>query len=111
MARTVATLFLFVILFSSGCLVNHEHRSIVRQDEPLYPITFESEQARVAFEACVETACDDDHYESNSSFGVPFIVGISRSQMTSETAIRNDTATRLDVNGDRHISEYEVSMQ
>lgn len=94
----------------SGCLVNHSHHRVVRQAEPLQPITFESEGSRDAFEAFVESQSESKANRSSSSLAIPFLVSLSHSKSTSETAIRNDTAARLDVNGDRIISDYEVSL-
>lgn len=113
MPRAALVLLLLTCLFcatQSGCLLNHTHHTVIRQGEPLRQITFESENARSIFEASAECALADDSDESSSSFGIPFILGLSKSQKTSRTAIRNDVATRFDINGDKHISDYEVSL-
>ncbi len=111
MVRTsVCCLAVSCVVAFSGCLLNYSHHSVVRQDEVLQPLTFESEQAKLSFEERVDAAMDSDRTQSERSFGIPFLIGVNRSSDLSEAAIRNDTATRLDVNGDRFISEYEASL-
>ena len=103
--------FSCICLLNCGCLINHSHHTVLRQDEPLQSMTFESEYARSAFEQWVERANDDDSNRSSSSFAVPFIVGLKRSKSVSNNAVRNDVAALLDVNRDHHISDYEVSLR
>ena len=97
-------------LMQCGCLISHSNHQVVRQGEPLRQLTFESESARSAFEATAEHALDHDANESSAAFGIPFLIGLQHSRQTAPNAIRNDVATRLDLNGDQHISEYEASL-
>ncbi len=94
-----------------GCLLNHSNHTVVRQEEPLRGVTFETENARQVFEATAEAALEDDSNQSHASFGVPFIVGLEKSKSIAPNAIRNDVATRFDINGDGHISEYEATLR
>ena len=113
MSRSPFALVSLVCLSSftqCGCLLSHSHHKVVRQGEPLHAVTFESENARSAFEACAQSALSDETNESRSSFGIPFIVGLQRSRKVAPNAIRNDVATRLDLNGDRHITDDEASL-
>ena len=103
-------LAIFAII-QTGCLLTHSHHTVVRQGEPLRPLTFESAEARETFEAVAEDSAENNSDESRSSFGIPFIVGLEKSSKTSSTAIRNDVATRFDINSDQHISDYEASLQ
>ena len=63
------------------------------------------------FEASAQAALADETNESHASLGIPFIVGLEKSQKVAPNAIRNDVATRFDINGDRHISDDEASLQ
>lgn len=105
-----ALLLALVCAMQSGCLLTHSIHSVVRQDEPLRPLMFESERAKKLFEGNVKDAASDDSNEGNASFAIPFIVGLEKSTKLSGNAIRNDVATRMDLNGDRHISDYEASL-
>lgn len=101
-------LFGFILLAPlTGCLLSHSNHSVIRQDEPLLQLAFESEKARSVFESHVERRQTED--EAHASLAIPFIVGLEKSVSTSENAIRNDVATMMDINGDRLISEQEVS--
>lgn len=94
-----------------GCLLSHSNHVVVRQEEALQPVTFESEEARNLFESIVKNAIKEDSELGNASFAIPFIVGLEKSTKLSKSAIRNDVATRVDLNGDRLITEYEVSLR
>ncbi|MFK7769507.1 MAG: hypothetical protein AB8B55_20000 [Mariniblastus sp.] len=104
----VAICSLVPVVFS-GCLLSHSNHAIVRQNEPLKQIAFETEKARAYYEAKVSERLDNS--EASASFGIPFIVGLEKSTTTSENAVRNDVATLLDINGDRVVSEYEANLQ
>ena len=95
----------------TGCLMNVSKLEVLRQDEPVRALTFESEHARNVFESHVSHAQDDDGFESNVSFGIPFIIGVETTEVVSPSAIRNDVATRFDLNSDNHISDYEASLR
>ncbi len=83
---------------------------VLRQDEPLRQLTFESESSRNAYESQAQLALDDESNVSRASFGIPFIVGMQQSKKISKAGIRNDVAKQLDINGDDHISNYEISL-
>ena len=94
-----------------GCLLNHSNHVVLRQNEPLNSLTFQSDHARNVFESRVEQSLEDDSRKSSASFGVPFLVGLERSTTIAENAIRNDLAALFDINGDQHISDYEASLR
>lgn len=106
-----SAIFAILLLPQTGCLLNHSNHTVVRQQEPLRGITFETENARKVFEASTDAAMDNDSNKSHASFGVPFLVGLEKSKSVAPNAIRNDVATRFDINGDGHISEYEAGLQ
>ena len=95
----------------TGCLLNHTNHRVLRQDEAVKQLTFESEPTRNSFEAWVTEAIDNNSDKSSASFGIPFIVGLEASQRVSTAGIRNDVATQIDINGDSHISNYEISLK
>ena len=94
----------------TGCLLNHTNHMVLRQDEAVKPLTFESEATRNSFEARVTQANEDNDDQSSASFGVPFIIGLEMTKKVSSSGIRNDLATQIDINGDSHISNYEISL-
>jgi hypothetical protein len=98
-------------MIQTGCLLSHSNHVVLRQDEPLQQLTFESEQARNIYEAKVENSLNDESNTSQASFGIPFIVGLEQSKKVSESGVRNDVATQFDISGDRHISDYEASLK
>ena len=106
-----ATLFAGLLILQTGCLLSHSHHTVIRQDEPLRPMTFASESARNAYEACVDAECNSDANNSRGSLAIPFLIGLERSRTTSESAIRNDVSTKFDINGDDHISDYEAGLR
>ena len=95
----------------TGCLLSHSNHVVLRQEEPLQQLTFESEKARNTYESNVQKALNDESNTSHASFGIPFIVGLQQSKKLSESATRNDVATHFDLNGDRLISDYEASLK
>lgn len=107
----ILSLTAFSAVLVSGCLVNHSHHQVIRKSEPLQHVTFQSEETRNAFEQCVQDAIDNDSNYAHSSFGVPFLLGLQRTQKTAENAVRNDTIAKFDVNGDLYISDYEISLR
>jgi hypothetical protein len=98
-----------IMVSLSGCLLSHSNHKVVRQNEPLQQLAFESEQARAVFESRVERQMESD--ESSASLGIPFLVGLEKTVKTAENAIRNDVATMLDINGDGIVSNHEASLK
>ncbi len=102
-------LMALVLVCCSGCLLNHSHHVVLRQDEPLYAAYFESEDGRHIYENFVRNQISNKSKQSESSFGIPFIIGAERSYRLAENAIRNDAAIRFDQNSDGLISDVEAS--
>ena len=99
------------LLSMCGCLFTHTRHTVIRESEPLESVTFESEPTRNAFENHVQDRLNNDSNHSQSAFAIPFLVGLQKSCKTSENAVRNDAIARFDVNGDRYISDYEISLK
>ena len=108
---------LFIVLICSlcaincGCLINHSNHVVLRQNEALRPLAFESPTARQNFESAVEYALDNEADRSRASFAVPFLFGLERSTKVAKNAIRNDLAALMDINRDGYISDYEISVR
>ncbi|MEM7785562.1 MAG: hypothetical protein AAF623_19600 [Planctomycetota bacterium] len=109
--RILATTFCLIAMFQTGCLLNHSNHTVVRQNEPLRRITFESEQSRAVFEQSVSQALKDRSNRSSASFSIPFLVGLEKTKSIATNAIRNDVMAMFDIDGDAHISDYEASLQ
>lgn len=94
----------------TGCLISHSRHTVVRQGEPLQPVAFQSQQAKIAFEHRVQQKLEAKNNQSSSSLAVPFLLGLENSRRLSETAVRNDTAVFLDANADGIIDDTEVAL-
>ena len=99
---------LVVLALNSGCLINHSHRTILRQTEPLYPVAFESAESKQIYEEFVEGWIEQEEEKSKSSLAIPFLIGTEHCKVTAENAVRNDVAARFDANGDGLISLQEA---
>ena len=99
-----------VVVVNSGCLVNHSHRTIVRQTEPLYAVSFDSPQSKEVYEDFVDSWMEREEDLSKSSFAIPFLIGTEHSKVTSENAVRNDIALRFDADGDGLITQQEANV-
>ena len=109
--RVLTIAIALLCCIQTGCLLSHSNHVVLRQDEPLQQLTFESETARNAYEASVQQSLNDESNTSHASFGIPFIVGLQQSKKLSDSATRNDVATQFDISGDSHISDYEASLK
>ena len=108
--RFFALLLLAICLLTlPGCLLNHSRHTVVRQNEPLRSVAFESEQARIAFEEIVKEKSEDS--ESDAQLAIPFLLGLDWSNRLSASAVRNDAIAQLDINRDGIISDYETSLK
>lgn len=103
-ATAICALFLLLL---PGCLLTTSMTRVVRQDEKLMPVHFQSEYAQAAFQ---EEIVDGDEDEvSEFSLGIPFLLGINVKRVISENARYNDLVRRCDSNGDGLISEMEIA--
>ncbi len=93
----------------SGCLFNHSNHTVIRQNEALRPVQFQTSAAHSAFESYVQARINDEGNETRQALMVPFIVALERSQEVSESAIRNDAIARFDLNQDGFVSDIEVA--
>ena len=94
---------------AGGCLINAEGERIVREKEPRRTIDFESETGLERFQQAVQQRGSwSSRYQGESSFGIPFIIGIEQRRVISENAFYNDQVTAADVNGDGTLSDAEV---
>ena len=98
-----------LLVFQPGCLIVHSSNRVIREDEPLRPVRFESEQAKSTFEDGVsEARAHKKKYEA-CEFAVPFLCMFSRTSEVSDNAVYNDQIALCDANGDGVINEQEAS--
>jgi len=105
LARCLPVLILPLL---GGCLISHSQKRVIREGEVRQPIRFESEETALLFN---EMATSDEARKSegsSASFGIPFLVGLSRSSVPSHNAFYNDQVSKCDVNGDGLISDCEA---
>ena len=109
MRRCLGCLVALFCLFDAGCLVSGSRQRVIRQNEPLASVQFESQAAQQAF---LSRALDDGERKSlssSSSFGIPFLVGYSQQTVMSPNAFYNDCVARCDANHDGVITESEAA--
>ena len=71
-------------------------------------VLFESQEAAESFN---RVASNDDIRKSlgsSASFGIPFLIGLSKETVPSQNAFYNDQIGRCDINGDGIISNQEA---
>ena len=98
-----------LLVFGSGCLIMHQSTRVIRENEPLRPMRFESEQARSVFEASVNELKAHKKGPEAQVFAIPFLCFFSRTTMLSDNALYNDQAVLCDANGDSLITEQEAN--
>lgn len=91
---------------STGCLLSHSNRVVLRQTESLQPVTFESDESKSIYESAVSSAVASG--KSEASLAIPFLVGLERTRTVAENAVRNDVAKQFDMNGDLYITDAEA---
>jgi len=96
-----------LLMLECGCLVVRTTTRVVRENEAMRMVKFESEQARSAFEAGVDEAraqkkgCDVD------AFAIPFLCLLCNTTTISDSAVYNDQAALCDTDGDSLITDQE----
>lgn len=107
--RIVAALLAVGMLAAPGCLFSGKHKRVIRQNEPIRQISFESPAAQHAFQ---QYALDREQRKSTGSqttLVIPFLLATSFSNELSQNAFYNDCVARVDSNGDGMISDLEVA--
>jgi len=92
----------------SGCLFTRHTTNVVRQNEALRPVRFESEQAQSVFEAGVAETKSRKEGSNPRLFAIPFVLWYSRVDAISDNAAHNDAAALCDANGDGLITLQEA---
>lgn len=96
-----------LLMLECGCLVVRTTTRVVRENEAMRMVKFESEQARSAFEAGVDEVraqkkgCDVD------AFAIPFLCLLCNTTTISDNAVYNDQAALCDTDGDGLITDQE----
>jgi hypothetical protein len=101
-------LIIVVVLGCSGCLLNHSQKRVIREDERRMHVHFESPSAAESFNKVANSEDMRKANGSSSSFGIPFVVGLSHEAVPSQNAFYNDQVTRCDANSDGFISNEEA---
>ena len=94
--------------FGPGCLLVSHSTQVVRENEKLRPVRFESEQAKIAFEASVHQMQAIKESSDPQLLAIPFLFWVSSTRELSDNAIYNDQAALCDLNGDGLITLQEA---
>jgi hypothetical protein len=92
----------------TGCLFTRHSTNVIRKNEKLAIVQYESQQAENVFTAAV---ADKRKYKSLSNpkvTAIPFVLWYSRVDELSDNAVFNDAAAACDADGDRVISLAEA---
>ena len=65
----------------AGCLFTHASERVIRADEQLYEVSFESPLAEETFQTCIAHPDDGAKGKSGSFVGIPFLLAWARSEM------------------------------
>lgn len=98
-----------VLATSSGCLVMHERKRVIREDESRNSVQFESADAAAKFHQVASNDRSRKHDGSSASLAIPFLVGISSSTVLSQNAFFNDQVVACDTDNNGLITEAEVA--
>ena len=94
---------------ASGCLFVTHSTHVVREEEPIRPFRFESEEAKAIFEAGVRQMQAHKDGSSPQFIVIPFLCWYSRVNQLSDNAIYNDQAAVCDGNADSFITLQEAA--
>ena len=108
-ARVVAGLLVALTLCPAcGCLISGSHTRVIRQDEPLRHVSFESPYAQQVFQTTALSEQQRLKLSSEASLGIPLLLGVSYRSALSPNAFYNDCVARCDVDRDGMISDQEA---
>ena len=97
-----------LLVFESGCLVVHTSTRVLRENEAMRLVRFESEQARSVFESGVrEMQAHKKNYHSDA-LAIPFLCLFARTTELLDNAVNNDQVTLCDADGDNVVTEQEA---
>lgn len=106
--RTLRYLIIALAMCCNGCLVNHTQKRVIRENEKRISVEFESLNAAESFNKIANSEDIRQSLGSSASFGVPFLIGLSRESVPSQNAFYNDQVIRCDINNDGLISDQEA---
>ena len=107
--RTLGCLIIALAVCCNGCLLNHTQKRVIRENEARFPVQFESQNAAESFHTIANSEDIRKSLGSSASFGVPFLIGLSRESVPSQNAFYNDQVIRCDINSDGFISDQEAN--
>ena len=97
-----------MVLCCTGCLFVRHSTNVVRRDEKLKRIEYDSPEAESLFTSAVADKRADKSMGNPRVTAVPFLLWYSRTDELSDNAVFNDAVAACDVNGDRVISVDEA---
>ncbi len=106
---TSAAVLCLVCLLCGGCLISSSGEKIVQADAKRQAVEFASEAGMIDFTQAVEQRYPHKSHLGNSSFAVPFLIGISERKVLSENAFFNLQVDNADLNKDGILSDAEVN--
>ncbi len=106
--QTLRCLIIALTVCCSGCLLNHSQKRVIREHAERTPVQFESLNAAESFNKIANSEDLRKSLGSSASFGVPFLIGLSRESVPSQNAFYNDQVIRCDINSDGLISDQEA---
>ncbi len=106
--RTSRCLIIALLVCGNGCLLNHSQKRVIRENEQRIPVQFESLKSADSFNKVANNEEIRKSLGSSASFGVPFLIGLSRESVPSQNAFYNDQVTRCDINCDGFITDQEA---
>lgn len=96
-----------LLTLECGCLVVRTTTRVVRENEALRMVKFESEQSRSVFEAGVDEVKTQKKDSNGDAFAVPFLCLLHNTTTISDNAVYNDQAALCDTDGDGLITDQE----
>jgi hypothetical protein len=93
---------------NSGCLITRHSTNIVRKNEKLRPVQFESAEAKNLFDGKLAQAKSDQGMKNPQVFAVPFLLWYSSTDVVSDNGVYNDQLAICDTNGDGFITDREA---
>ena len=94
----------------SGCLVMGSKHEVLRKDETVKKIEFESEEAGILFHKVRRQATAHGGQEEHDCIVIPFIIAHNTHRKLSDNARYNDEISKCDANGDGHITLIEAKI-
>lgn len=97
-----------LLVCCTGCLFTRHSTRVVREDEKLCPVRFESPEAQEAFNARLAEMKERGEGDKGQFAAIPFLLWYCRNDVLSDNARFNDQAAICDANRDGVIALREA---